>query len=707
MPLTLQLPDDFSNDFVTDDVNVVQFVADQNWEALAAVPVCIDRHGTIVANFGQNIWNCGPYCANKGGNKNQHEFDFGYLENSPGLLIQAKLIAYGWMYHVGHKGGKLCKLSTVAGRFNVALKRVLQSLMQQGVDDLCALQRSIEWTALENHLSGANLGTATIVQTLTALNAVVRLGDWLPFKLELPDIEINALAKKLAGEGKLYKKQTLAIPQKQADILYGEAVRLVEQAWPHRGTLTQLEQSMQANYNAGRALVDSKIASGKWQFLHDTNGQLDTHGYAQAINSMMPQPQAAIITKMLNGTGLLPSEKVNGNWLVLWRSQLQAACFICCGAFTGMRVSELFELHCDSFYTRQIDGHSFHLVRASTHKLTGGKKNDEWLASPIAKKAIELATALSASLRGQLLNMAAHTANSAYADQLRDQANCLWLSQKNRSNIPIIIDRNQWNKRLQRFSKQVGALVDDATIAECRLLNPQHNGAIEAKVKLGKPWPLTTHQFRRTFACFAVRNHLGHPIAIKQQFKHLYLRMSEWYGNGAVAARLDDVQIDSELQRLLDQVGIEHTTATYDKWFNGDEPLSGSYGKAVVAMRDDKPVIYSSWDNLYRMVKEKRLTLHGTLHSYCKNGYNCDMDGVANPAFCVECSAGGSIIDGEQAQWWKKRHSALTTYLSEQADVSQGEYAHCITQIRAAERVMGDHKLDHETYKHPIELINL
>ncbi|NMU86016.1 hypothetical protein HKB16_24510, partial [Vibrio parahaemolyticus] len=131
----------------------------------------------------------------------------------------------------------------------------------------------------------------------------------------------------------------------------------------------------------------------------------------------------------------------------------------------------------------------------------------------------------------------------------------------------------------------------------------------------------------------SVRNNLGHPIAIKQQFKHLYLRMSDWYSSGAVQARLHDIHADHDLIKILNEVSLIQTTAQFDKWFNGDEKLSGSFGKMIVAMRDRKPEIYSSWDNLYRLVKAGRMTLHGTLHSYCKNGYDCDMEGISNPSF--------------------------------------------------------------------------
>ncbi|MGQ4602164.1 hypothetical protein [Aeromonas veronii] len=707
MEIIFELPKSFSVESLPKKQNIKELLASQKWDELAKVPVCTDSYGKVVAYFGDDIWDCTPFFIIKGLASSERQLSFNYLIGSPGLLLQAKLIAYGWIHHVAHRSGKRCKFSTLAARVNSDLKRVLVCLKNQNVDDICELQKSDVWAQLENDIESAKLHRITIEKVFSSLSAVTRLGNWLPFHLTLPDFQFKKLACKLAVEGKIEIRQTLAIPQAIADILYGEAVNLVEQAWPHQKALIELERKLQANYNAGRAVVDQKITSGHWTWMNDENGKLNTDLYASEVHRAMPNNIAVIVVSTLKNTGLLPLGPINGMWLVSWRTQLQTACFICCGAFSGMRVSELLELHHDSFYTHEIDGQVFNSLRAATHKLAAGKKPEEWLCSPIVKKAIELAHALSKNQRETLLQMAKHSRDPARSDALREQAECLWLNQKMRSRPPIMLGRGQWNQRLKIFAKSIGAVVDEKTLEECRLLNPQSAFSNESVVRVGLPWPFTTHQFRRTFACFAVRNHLGHPIALKQQFKHLYLRMSAWYSNGAVTARLQHIQVDSDISSLLNEAGIEYTTATYDKWFNGKEPLSGSYGKAIVAMRDDRPVIYSTWDNLYRLVKEKRLSLHGTLHSYCKNGYDCDMDGVVNPAFCVDCSGGGSVIDTEKALWWKQRHGMLTAYLNEQVNVSHGEYAHCITQIRAAEQVMLDHQLDHTTYQHPIEVLML
>lgn len=107
-------------------------------------------------------------------------------------------------------------------------------------------------------------------------------------------------------------------------------------------------------------------------------------------------------------------------------------------------------------------------------------------------------------------------------------------------------------------------------------------------------------------------------------------------------------------------------------------------------MRGDVPTIYSSWDTIYKAVKDGKLTLHGSLHSYCKSGYDCDMDGVVAPQFCVDCSSGSSIIDEQQAKWWQKKHRSLSAYMETGDDITVTDRSHYITQIRAAENVMRD-----------------
>ncbi|EIZ1214873.1 hypothetical protein QPB97_004568, partial [Escherichia coli] len=82
------------------------------------------------------------------------------------------------------------------------------------------------------------------------------------------------------------------------------------------------------------------------------------------------------------------------------------------------------------------------------------------------------------------------------------------------------------------------------------------------------------------------------------------------YCEGGIPSRLDEVEADKELQKMIDTVSNEQITQKYWSWFHGTETLSGSHGKDILKLRDDLPIMFRSWEKLYKLVKDKRITLH-------------------------------------------------------------------------------------------------
>lgn len=346
-----------------------------------------------------------------------------------------------------------------------------------------------------------------------------------------------------------------------------------------------------------------------------------------------------------------------------------------------MRASELDQLTPNSYYKDTLSGRIFHMLQAHTFKL--GEKRETWITAASSKTAIDLMTVLTKRWRDE----------ATYPD--KKYTNSLWLLQKWRSSPPKLI--THWNERLCSFCEQHGFVVTEEDYQECLESNPYSTESVRKNVIVGKPWCFSTHQFRRTLAFYCVKNRLGTLVALKQQFKHLYLAMTEWYTNGGKLAGLRGLKVDSKITQALDDINAETTTNKIYKQWHSDETLSGTHGKAIMKMRGDVPTIYSSWDIIYKAVKERKLTLHGTSHSYCKNGYNCDMDGLVMPQFCVDCSS--SIIDEQQAKWWQKKHRSLTAYMAFGEDISVSERSHYITQIRAAELVMADFNIPFSAFE--------
>ncbi|RTP93724.1 hypothetical protein EKN38_25195 [Enterobacter sp. WCHEn045836] len=664
--------------------DVVALVKANNHEELNKVVVSCNTKGEPVIFFEDAEWNIRHYFQQNSIHK--HTFSFSEFNHSPQLTIELKMVVYGWLFHKSSFRSTPAKPSTLIERFSKLklVYRYLKAKRMSSITDI--LNNSTEWLKFESFLSEKNYSQRTLHNIFNSVNHVLALQGWLKIKNGSKKFNPVSRGNKISD---LTSQQTLAIPERLADEIFGTAIEMVEEAYPYRREIAKTEQALQDNYLEGKALLESKIESGAITWLTDNTGSIkDTHRFAQEILKLSPESHKTIVKRYLHDFSLryLSKHKPFNTYYNL----LITACYICCGAFSGMRDSELSELTSDSYFTDEFDGRVFHILQSWTFKM--GQKKTTWVTAPVSGKAIQLVSVLTESWRNE------YNLCSGNPTQV------IWLSRIRRSRPPAF---SNWHNRLRNFCKQFNIKVTESDYQECMDSNPNSFRKIQKTIKQGELWPLSPHQFRRSLAFYTIRHRLGTTVALKQQYKHLYLQMTEWYTEGGTVARLKNLAVDNQLQELLDNTKLEETTNKIFSFVHSEGTLSGSHGKAIVAMRSDIPHIYSSWDIIYQAVKSGLLTLHGTLHSYCKNGYNCDMDGVINPAFCVNCSDGGSIIDEENAKWWKQKHYTLTEYLSSALSVSPSVYSHCITQIRAAESVMKDFGMTFSIYKHPVEIVEL
>lgn len=683
--LAILLPREFEAHQSPEALDVVALYRQHQHSILNNVALCKDESGNVIAKFGDITWDCSRLVTTK--NSSHRKINFSEFRQHPALLCEMKLICYGWLFTRNLQYSAPTKMSTIIGRIS-GLKMSYRFLIEHGLTSLTDLSISQNWGEFLSFLEFQKKSAGTLTHILCAVQQARRLFPWLGF--DCPDTSFSPtdLSRKLCRPQASEREQTLAIPERLADVLLHHAVELVETAWSYRHRLGETERLLQENYDAGKQAVKEKIRTGVWRWLDTKNDSAEyRHRFAKEAVYLAPFRAADIIAQQLSGyPDCAPG--ANGIWWFKYRANILSACFVCCAAFSGMRESELFELTPESYYTASHSGRTFHFLKAKTHKM--GEKNTQWVVAPIVQKVIELVTALTEHMRVQLLAEATTAREKSLAQSL-------WLSQGQRSAKPGHI--SNWTLRLANYSRLAGLTVTQEDYLECLRANPNSRERIKKNVQTGKYWKLSPHQFRRTLAFFTIKNRLGNAIAIKQQFKHLYLQMSEWYCEGGIPSRLHDVKIDTELQKMIDAAGVEQIAHKYWSWFKGDSVLSGSHGKDILKMRDDLPLVFRSWDTLLRQVKEKKLTLHGTLHAYCKNGYDCDMGGVVNPAFCVNCGSHGSIIDEEQAMWWRSKHKLLIDYLNYNQPVSAAVLTHCLTQIRAAEQVMSEFSMSFDRYE--------
>ncbi|HBY85866.1 MAG TPA: hypothetical protein DEO86_08335 [Colwellia sp.] len=674
----LDLPEGFNARLIPLKENLAKHLKHQNYNKLNKIIISMPKNREK-SFFGDDRWNISPYW-HKQSNLEKIHIDFTFLKENEKLQLELKFISYGWIFHKSGRKTKPAKIQTVWNRIS-SFKKVYRFLSMNGHTSIAAFKDKNVWQNFLDFIKDEEYSKSSLVEMFVAFSRVRDLEQWLEKSFELPSFKANQLAKKLSTKE---ENQTLSIPGRIADIIYGKAIALVEECYPYKKELGLIEALIQKNYREGQKTVDRKIASGIYTFISSPQDKQ----YAREVNNHQPQKISDIISNNINGLSNLPIGSNGTDW-ASFSSELMTACFICCDAFSGMRNSELNEMEVNASFNETHEKFEFNFIGSKEHKLHNGKRMS-WVCAPISHKAIKIVQEFVRDM-GQQLTSRNH-----------DFKNNIWLTQKSRSKLPRLI--TGWNTRLQNFSKNANAIITEEDLQEAKLSNPNSKGSIIKYVIPGTYWHFTTHQCRRTLAVFASANRLSSPVAIKQQYKHLYLQMAEWYGEGAKELKKKLLVSDPEFQQLLAEVKLESSTNKFYNWFNTDTKLGGTGGKAIMDIRQDAPTIYSDWNTLYKAIKSKRLTLHSSLHSHCRNGYNCDMEGAINPAFCVSCSSDGSIIEEEQAISWQTKHKRLTEYFTDNSNISFQEKLPFILQIQAAEQVMKDFKIHYEPFPELIEV---
>jgi len=658
---------------------IIELYAQGQIAALEKTVVTKDFNGHPKSYFGDDEWNFSAYLDRRITNKYHIKFD---RVLSQKLALEMKLICFAWVYLTGHaRKGATIKASTLLAR-HAKLSVIYQYLDNKGFTSIASLSSYLLFSEYCNHLKLQNYQYKNLVAVFVTLGSVERVSSALPFEFKIPlNDSYFKLAKKLSKDVDTHScNQFYAIPTRLMERIYRFCFDTINTYHPHREALHELQADLREVYLQGQHAVDGKIDSGLWQWLDRRSPE-----YRVEVNKHKPCSYRDVIEAHLLDTPLATLLPFDYRLLSGVLIELQTVCYIVCGALTGMRRSELYCLHANSFKEKEIYGKTYQVLESVHHKLTQGRGEiSEWVTVPFTKKAIELAEALSRYMRHQL----AVDGNPMNIHN----STCLWLSQAHKSMLPLVRAENGFRTHFDRIAKKAGAFITTEDLEEFQLINPNRTSSnADNRIHLGNIWPITTHQFRRTFAVFAKRHSLCSDIAIKQQFKHLDLPTTEWYGAGGLAAKAHALTIDTELKTYLDEVVQESTTQHIYNWYQGDhtDPLMGKMASAIVNNRRELPQTYTSWDAIHEHVRAGRLTLVGTLHSYCLAGYECQMHRVSSPASCMNCEH--QLIDKTQAINWQKRHHWVVehvTTLAKQRTLTASIYSHFITQIRAAEKVM-------------------
>jgi integrase len=318
---------------------------------------------------------------------------------------------------------------------------------------------------------------------------------------------------------------------------------------------------------------------------------------------------------------------------------LRNACYIAINQFSGIRNSEMMSLatHCIS-HGKSYDGSTDLTWLYGTIYKTG-QRTHKWLVPAVVEKAVHIMERYSEPFRAKLLAEESTLVKDLEGpdernkkalvrrlETIRRQKNRLFLGERPRDHRQIqVLSNAAINYQLKQFCRALNILGDD-----------------------GEPWPLASHQFRRTYAYFVASSELGDLHYLREHFGHWSIDMTLLYAQGAT----DEFEIDNGLLDEIMAVKREKQETILHAYVDNDVPLAngehwlGDWRRTVRTAANK--------DELIRELSGT-ITLNGTGHSWCvgsAKGTGCDGICVFEADMCVDCNYG--IIGPEHLPVWKE-----------------------------------------------------
>lgn len=299
-------------------------------------------------------------------------------------------------------------------------------------------------------------------------------------------------------------------------------------------------------------------------------------------------------------------------------AHLVEACYIVIAGFVGMRVSEILSMEVGAIEYRPIGetGVEQAYVVARLFKTVDqhGGRLERWIAPEPVVTAVALLEQLSAPLRE--------------ASGRRE----LFLVKNTQYGEIVPVTQMHIGWRINDFARHVGV--------------PMHEG---------RPWPFSTHQFRKTFARFIARKDRSQLLGLAEHYKHASVAMT---ARGYVGS-------DFDLHQLIDHESRAETATALERLLVSDR-LAGRMGERIVAGnarfrgRAGEQV---RKDYIEFVLKETDLRIHACDYGWCVfqsetsrcGGEAAPSEAGRSPSVCLSCA--NMVIEARHASYWRDRRA--------------------------------------------------
>lgn len=591
--------------------------------------LCRDEHGKTTALYGGAVWDFNPYRLSA---KKIRKINFGTVfdedgQEQQGLIEEAKYVLYCLIYFSG--GGRLGKLSvSTLNQYWHVLRIALRFCYEQkqkpmvGVLSLQQLFSVPVYLAAFINYKSFDKGPLSGILHGLARAGEERLGyavlNTSNFDLERSD-----------------SKQHPVIPTRIYLNLINLTADLLDQLYLGVGKFESfIECFADELYGVAHSNQKSQGVGGKAYWRPEMPQALNNHGLEAVFSGEFECPQKRNLQRVL--------------------LQMQHVVKTVIHIYTGMRDQEVMRMSYNCLSAQIVrspvvddqgverDKPQSVSVLSTTTKFSGYKKEGAWFAPSEVIRAVEVAQAICRGLA------------KLFKVKLDDRC-------------PLFL-----NPAIVSFSKSLEVGVTDFTprktalrmpliqaddLQELAQSDPSRDFYSEPKFAIGLPWPLTSHQFRRSLAFYGSSSGFLSLPTLRAQFKHMTIEMSRYYANNYGNLRtvfgyydedkkdfvLPSTHFAFEYQMALPMSVANQLIA--DLLFN-EEPLFGGTGSYIEKQKERVKAgeiqIEDVREDTERRARNGAVSYRSTLLGGCTKAGRCDSFLLGDYTACVSCD--GAII---------------------------------------------------------------
>jgi hypothetical protein len=306
--------------------------------------------------------------------------------------------------------------------------------------------------------------------------------------------------------------------------------------------------------------------------------------------------------------------------------KIQYICKYILHTYTGMRDSEILSLMCDCLIIESTTVGKNFRIKGFTTKLTGTPRESKWVTSKDVIPAIDVAASI-AKLICECSNIKEHPLLFMSVGHLKCSP----------YHKPIAaISQNGYND----LDRSVIVIpIQEIDLIELEKISPFTNWRNNSDFMVGKIWPLTTHQLRRSLAVYAAQSGLISLPSLKRQLKHITREMTIYYASGSSNAKdLFGTEKAHFRNEYINERPIAGATAFIKDVVLSEERMIGVQARLIEKQKNT--IDFTIIENREKILKKFRngeIAYSETPMGACLSNSYCEKRAIKAITACLSC----------------------------------------------------------------------